>query len=210
VEEGRMRSIIGTVRFVSRGDLFRNRRLERASFVFPSLYLSPGLKPERWRAEATYEVSRPGLGSDFEFSRFIGRVRLHYPLSARFTFDAVAYLGFTTGSPPLPKRFFLGGLGTLRGFERKQFTGENMSLAIAEWSWFPPSRFAPALIPFYDGASLWGGDFPSTGWKHDGGIGLRWPQASRVFARVDAAVPFNPEPGQARKVQWNLRVQIPF
>ncbi len=126
VEEGRMRSIIGTVRFASRGDLFRIPRVERESFLFPSLYVSPGLKPERLRAEATYEVSRPGLGSDFDFSRLIGRVRFHRPMAPRHRLDAVAYGGFTEGAPPLPKRFFLGGLGTLRGFDRKQFTGKDM------------------------------------------------------------------------------------
>jgi hypothetical protein len=210
VEEGRMRSIVGTVRFASRGDLYPSRRSESASFHFPSLYLSPTPKPERWRVEATYEVSRPGLGSDFDFARFIGRVRLHRPLFAGHLLDAVAYVGTSSGSPPLPKRFLLGGLGTLRGFERKQFTGKSMVLAIGEWSWFPPSRFVPAVIPFYDGGALWGGGVKGAGWKHDAGLGLRWPQTSRVFARVDAAVPFNPEPGQARKVQWNLRLQFPF
>lgn len=210
VEEGRMRSLIGTVRFASRGALYPSRRSESASFLFPSLYLSPTPKPDRWRVEATYEVSRPGLGSDFDFARFIGRVRLHQPLFAGHVLDSVAYVGSSTGSPPLPKRFFLGGLGTLRGFDRKQFTGKNMVLAIGEWSWLPPSPYVPAVIPFYDGAALWGGGVAGTGWKHDAGLGLRWPQTSRVFARVDAAVPFNPEPGQARKVQWNLRLQFPF
>jgi hypothetical protein len=210
VEEGRMRSIIGTVRFASRGDLYPSRRSESLSFTFPSFYLSPTPKPERWRVEATYEVSRPGLGSDYDFARFIGRARLHRPVFASHVLDSVVYVGSNTGSPPLPKRFFLGGLGTLRGFERKQFTGQNMVLVIGEWSWLPPSRWVPAVIPFYDGATLWGGDVAGTGWKHDAGLGLRWPQTSRVFARVDAAVPFDPEPGQARKVQWNLRLQIPF
>ena len=46
---------------------------------------------------------------------------------------------------------------------------------------------------------------------HDGRAGPALAATSRrVFARVDAAVPFNPDPGQARKVQWNLHVQIPF
>jgi hypothetical protein len=210
VEEGRMRSIIGTFRFASRGDLHRTRRMERESFLFPSLYLSPAPKPQRWRAEATYEVSRPGLGSDFDFTRFIGRVRLHRPVGTSQIFDGVAYLGISTGAPPLPKRFLLGGLGTLRGFERKQFTGENMAMTVAEWSWLPPTRFVPAVIPFYDGGVLWGGTAATTGWKHDAGLGLRWPQTSRIFGRLDAAVPFNPPAGQAHKVQWNLRLQIPF
>jgi hypothetical protein len=210
VEEGRMRSFVGTVRFASEGDLYRTRHWERESFHFPSLYTSPGPKPARWRAEATYEVAKPGLGGDFDFGRFIGRLRFHHPVGARFLFDAVAYSGFTTGDPPLPKRFFLGGAGTLRGYEKKQFTGQDMAQATAEWSWLPPSRFVPVVIPFYDGGVLWGGRSAGTGWKSDVGLGLRWPQATSIFARVDAAVPLDLPPGQARKVQWNVRVQFPF
>ena len=100
VEEGRMRSFVGTVRFASESDLYRTRRWERESFHFPSLYTSPGPKPARWRAEATYEIAKPGLGSDFDFSRFIGRIRLHHPVGARFLFDVLAYSGFTTGRRP--------------------------------------------------------------------------------------------------------------
>jgi hemolysin activation/secretion protein len=210
IEEGRMRSIIATVRFASRGDFFRIPRVERDSFLFPSLYLSPALKPERLRAEATYEISRPGLGSDFDFSRLIGRLRFHKPVTDRYRLDAVAYAGYTEGAPPLPKRFFLGGLGTLRGFDKKQLTGKDMFMASVEWSWLPPSRFVPAAIPFYDGGALWGGSAPATGWRHDVGLGLRWPQVSRVFGRLDAAVALNPEAGQSHDVHWNLRLQIPF
>jgi len=210
VEEGRMRSIVGTVRFASRGDLYRTGRYERDSYHFPSLYMIPAPKPERVRAEATFEVSRPGLGSDFDFSRLIVRLRVQQPVAHRHRFDGLAYVGFTDGAPPLPKRFFLGGLGTLRGFDKKQFGGQNMTMTSLEWCWLPPRRFIPAAIPFYDGGALWGGDAPATGWKHDAGLGLRWPQTSSVFGRLDAAVPFNPDPGQARKVQWNLRLQIPF
>jgi hypothetical protein len=65
VEEGRMRSIVGTIQFASRGDLFPTPKVERESFLLPNLYSGPALKPGRFRAEATFEVSRPGLGSDF-------------------------------------------------------------------------------------------------------------------------------------------------
>ena len=210
VEEGRLRSIVGTVRFASRGDLFGSKRWERESYLFPSFYLSSPSKPERWRAEATWEVSTPGLGSDFDFSRFIARARLHRPVGLNHAFDGLVYLGLTTGEPPRPKRFFLGGLGTLRGFDKKVLTGENMVLALGEWSFLPSAGFVPAVIPFYDGGALWGGSGPGTGWKHDVGLGLRWPQTSRVFVRVDAAVAIDPLPGDSRKVWWNLRVQVPF
>ncbi len=210
VEEGRMRSVVGTVRFASGGDLYPTRRSERESFLLPSLYASPAPKPERVRAEATCEIARPDLGSDFDFTRFIGRLRLRRPLLARHALDTVTYLGLSRGQPPLPKRFFLGGLGTLRGFDEKQFTGANFVLAVAEWSFVPPSRFAPVVIPFYDGGALWGGALAATGWKHDAGLGLRFPQTSRIFARVDAAIALDPEPGRARRARWNLRLQFPF
>jgi hypothetical protein len=210
VEEGRMRSIVGTVRFASGGDLYPTRRSERDSFLLPSFYASLAPKPERLRAEATCEIARPGLGGDFDFTRFISRVRLHRPFLGRHALDTVTYLGLSRGQTPLQKRFSLGGLGTLRGFDEKEFAGVNFVLAVAEWSWLPPSRFAPAVIPFYDGGRLWGGATGGTGWKQDAGLGLRFPQASRVFARVDAAFPLDPEPGRARRARWNLRLQFPF
>jgi len=205
-----MRSIVGTVRFASGGDLYPTRRSERESFLLPSFYASPGPKPERLRAEATCEIARPGLGGDFDFTRFISRVRLHRPFLGRHAVDTATYLGLSRGQTPLQKRFSLGGLGTLRGFDEKEFTGVNFVLAVAEWSWLPPSRFAPAVIPFYDGGALWGGAPGGTGWKQDAGLGLRFPQTSRVFARVDAAFPLDPEPGRARRARWNLRLQFPF
>jgi hemolysin activation/secretion protein len=209
IEEGRMRSLVGTVRWASEGDLFPDRATERDSYLFPSLYLSSPTKPRRWRAEATYELSTPGLGSDFDFSRFIGRLRFHRPLTTHHTVDAGAFVGFTGGEPPRPRRFFLGGVGTLRGFEKKEFEGRHMALVAGEWT-VRPGRFWPAVIPFYDGGLVWGGVQASSGWKHDAGLALRWPAESVVFARVDAAVPWNPESGQKRTVKWNLRIQIPF
>ncbi len=205
-----MRSLVGTVRFASGGDLYPTRRSERDSFLLASFYASPAPKPERLRVEATWEIARPGLGGDFDFTRFIGRVRLHRPLLGRHALDTVTYVGLSGGQPPPQKRFSLGGLGTLRGFDDKEFTGVNFLLAVGEWSWLPPSRFAPAVIPFYDGGALWGGAPGGTGWKQDAGLGLRFPQTSRVFARVDAALPLGPKPGRARRVRWNLRLQFPF
>jgi hypothetical protein len=208
IEEGRMRSLIGSVRWASEGDLFPTRGHERDAYLLPSLYLSSPRKPQRWRAEGTYEIATPGMGSDFDFSRFIGRVRFHRALSVHHVLDAVAYGGFTGGEPPLPKRFFLGGIGTLRGFEKKEFEGRHLALVAAEWA-IRPGRFWPAVVPFYDGGVAWGAAPGSSGWRNDAGLGLRWPADTDVFARVDAAVPFDPEPAK-RTVKWNLRVQIPF
>jgi hemolysin activation/secretion protein len=210
IEEGRMRSFVGAVRWASEGDLFRDRATARDSYLLPSLYLSSPAKPERWRAEATYELSTPGLGSDFDFSRFIGRLRFHRPLGTHHVLDAGTLFGFTGGDPPRPKRFFLGGLGTLPGFEKKEFTGRHMALFAGEWT-VKPGRFWPAIIPFYDGGLVWGGEASSSsGWRNDAGLALRWPPESAVFARVSAAVPLDPVSGTKRTVKWNLRVQIPF
>jgi hemolysin activation/secretion protein len=210
VSEGRIHSLIGAVRFVSRGPLYPNRRVQRESFLLPSLYQSLGAKPDEWRLEATYEAARPGLGSDFDFRRLIGRARYHRRVADRHLLDALALVGLGSGDLPVQKRFYLGGLGTLRGFDRKERSGDNMLLVSAEWSWLPPPRLLPSLIPFYDGGRVWGEALPNDRWKHDAGLALRWPRSGGIFARLDAALPLNPEAGQTRKVRWNLHLHYPF
>jgi hypothetical protein len=218
VEEGLMRSFIFTVRWTSSGDLFENQEAELRAVTQPSFYGTDWFrKPEALRVDATWEVAAPGLGSDFDFSRFIGRLRWHRELGERHALDGRLLLGATTGDPPLPKLFALGGLNTLRGYERKRIQGERMALVNLEWAFYPPGRFSPALIGFWDGGGAWGGEptaeglrYPA-GWKDDLGVAIRYPpRTSRVFGRLDVAWPLSPLPGQDGGPRVNFRFQFPF
>jgi hemolysin activation/secretion protein len=217
IDEGLMRSAVFTVRWVSSGGLFENHDAERRAVVQPSLYGTDWFrKPEGFRVDATYEVASEGMGGDFDFTRFIGRVRGRRELGDRFALDGRAIVGLGGGDLPVQKLFNLGGLNTLRGYDRKRIQGRRMALVQLEGALYP-GRLWPALIGFWDGGGAWGGEptaegtrFPA-GWKDDFGFGLRFPPRSgRIFARLDVAWPLAPLPGQEKGAHVNFRFQLPF
>ena len=212
VDEGRLRSLILSVRLVSRGALFDDEAAERHALYQPSLFGTGDFRrPEALRVEASYELSNRGLGSDFEFTRSIARLRYHRDLSDHVALDGRLLLGATTGSVPSQKLFAIGGGGTLLGYDKKQFVGGSMALLNLEWA-FSPGRLWPAVIPFYGAGQVFRGVAPEdAGFKSDVGGGVRWPpRARRVFARLDGAVPLALAPGDKRRMRYNLRIQIPF
>jgi outer membrane protein insertion porin family len=211
IEEGRMSSFIVSVRLVSRGRLFEGLGPEFKAIFQPNLYGTDWTRqPEALRFDATYEVATTGLGGEFDFTRFLGRLRYHHDLSDHLAMDAVFLLGLTSGEPPRPKRFALGGLNALRGFERKQFQGEEMALAVFETTLFPGGAW-PALIGFWDGGTVWKNTSADAGWRNDFGVAARWPPRSRkIFGRVDVAWPIGQTEGRDKGPQINLRIGIPF
>lgn len=211
IEEGRMRSLVLAAGWVSRGALFPTPNARKRSFVQRNLYQLGVTKPEGVRVEATLELARPDWGSDYDFTRFIGNVRTHHERGAHFILDTRLLGGVTGGTLPLFKRFYLGGLGTLRGYEPKQFDGTEMAVYTVEASYVPGHRL-PAVIPFYEGGRTWGeGANPAGRWRDALGLSLRWPaRGSAFFIRFDAAWPLDPDPGQEKDAQFFMRIGIPF
>lgn len=208
VGEGRMRSLLFTGRWSHRAPLFPDWQNERESFLVRTPYGTPFEHVQGMRLEATYEVASDALGGDFDFHRFTGQARGSRAVGARHTVTGRLIAGLTRGTPPLQKRFALGGLGTLRGYALKEFPGENTVLATAEWLMQTRPRF-PALVLFYDGGSAWTGGLDGAGWKSDAGAGLEWRILGRGWARVDVAVPFQPAPGADRARVYGM-VRLPF
>ncbi len=212
IEEGRLRSLVLAAGWTSKGRLFPTSKAKLQSFVSRDLYLLGVTKPEGVRVESTVELARPGFGSDYDFTRYIGNVRTHHELGSRFILDTRLMGGTTGGSPPSFKRFFVGGTGTLRGYDTRQFDGTDMALFTLETSYLLPHRYLPSVIPFYEGGRTWGpGANPAERWRSALGVGLRFPtRGTSLFARVDAAWPLDPQPGQDAKAQFYLRIGIPF
>jgi hypothetical protein len=212
IEEGRLRSIVLAAGWTSKGKLFPTSKAKVTSFVQRDLYLLGVTKPEGVRVESTLELARPGLGSDYDFTRYIGNVRTHHELGPRFILDTRLVGGATGGAPPSFKRFFLGGTGTLRGYEARQFDGTEMAIFTVEGSYLLPSRYLPSVIPIYEGGRTWGaGANPAEKWRSALGLGLRWPtRSTSFFVRFDAAWPLDTQPGQDKKAQFYLRIGIPF
>jgi Omp85 superfamily domain/Surface antigen variable number repeat len=207
IDDGRMRSLIATVRWADNGELFETRQRERDSFLLRNLYETRMEQGQEARAAATFEVASPDLGGDFSFRRFIGNVRVDRDVTATHALRARLLLGLSGGDVPLQRRFALGGLGTLRGRDFKAFTGDNAALATFEWMMRLPSPF-PGMVAFYDGGTVWdrGGE---RDWKSDVGAGVEWPAGRGFFLRADVGFPLQREPGE-KSVQVTWRVRLPF
>jgi hypothetical protein len=208
VGEGRMRSLMFTGRWSHQAPLFPDWQSERDSFLLRTPYGTPFEHGQGARLEATYEVAADGLGGDFSFHRFTGQARASRAVGERHTVTGRLITGLTRGSPPLQRRFALGGLGTLRGYALKEFAGEQALLATGEWMIQTRPRL-PALVLFYDGGAAWSSGLDGAGWKSDAGAGLEWRILGRGWARVDLAVPFQPPPGADRARVYGM-VRLPF
>ncbi len=70
----------------------------------------------------SFEHADDFLGSENQFSRFIGRTRWYFPLPYDSVFKVNTTVGYVVSgddqSIPLFERFFVGGIYTIRGFQR--------------------------------------------------------------------------------------------
>lgn len=208
IDDGTLRSGIVTLRWANRADLFGTRRREREGLLVRSLYDTRMEQGQELRAEASFEWADPdALGGDFSFHRFIGSVRAARDLNPTHSLRARLLLGLAGGEVPLPRRFFLGGLGTLRGRELKAFGGDNAAMATLEWLVRLPSPF-PGLVAFYDGGSAWD-EGRDREWKSDLGGGLEWPAGRGFYLRADVGFPLQrAEWEKTARFTWRLR--LPF
>ncbi len=85
-----------------------------------------------WLNNFTIEHSNQRLGSDFHFT--VGQIHLRryiYPTNnslLNFRFKA----GVSTHPLPIQRKFIIGGFGTLRGYQFREFMGDNLVVANIE------------------------------------------------------------------------------
>jgi len=89
---------------------------------------SPGL-----RLEWTSEVAGHGMGGDAEFDRHILNARGYLPLGPRTLLSGRGLFGFSNGTLPIERRFALGGIGSVRGYSFKEWSGTGMTLMNVEY-----------------------------------------------------------------------------
>lgn len=86
-----------------------------------------------WYALAEYEMAGNGLGGDFDYDRFRFVLQRYQPLTPDQFFNIRLMAGFSEDELPPQKMFTIGGIGTMRGFDYKQFYGNYMILANLEY-----------------------------------------------------------------------------
>jgi Omp85 superfamily domain len=205
VTQGQMRSLVATLR-IDPGGLLLDRSSERSSHLRRSLY-GTREAPSQVRLEASLEMAGPGVfGGDFDFRRLVAGLRGRVALGSRAAIDARGVLGLSGGTLPVQKRFVLGGVGTLRGYPDRSFSGDRLGQITTELR-VDTGRWLPRVIGYYDGGEAWS-DGDGEGWKSSAGLGVQWPATTPVFVRIDLARPLG-DAGRS-DLRSLFRLQIPF
>ena len=125
-----------------------------------------------WHFTGEAQWSRPSFDSDFDYKRYQVGLRRYQKLHRRAMLVGRFMYGQTEGSVPLHKAFFLGGLGSLRGYDHKEYLGSKFWLANLEYRFrFPDHDLA--LAPFWDvGQITDGGSLSEAEVKNSLGLGL--------------------------------------
>jgi DUF4097 and DUF4098 domain-containing protein YvlB len=143
--------------------------------------------------EVQGEIADKGLGGDFQFRRYQVELTGRRRLAWKQSLDTRVKVGFADKGLPAQRRFQLGGIGTLRGYDYKEFQGDGMLLVQAEYRF---KRGDKALIPFLDAGCTWRHNqtIKPEDVRFDGGIALVWEDL-----RLNLAV------APPRKPRWLLR-----
>jgi hemolysin activation/secretion protein len=112
-----------------------------------------------WAFSTDLEWSHPDFNSDFDYRRYMMNLRRYHRISREVFLILRAIYGGSDGCLPMHKRFYLGGLGTLRGYAHKEFSGTKFWMLNGEYQFgFPRSSFALSMM--YDlGQITDGGSF---------------------------------------------------
>lgn len=144
-------------------------------------------------------------GADFDYARTEIRLNARGFVLGRQEFDLTLKGVTTGGSKPFQKLADIGGLSTVRGYDRRTHVGNHSFAARLEYL-FPYDVFAATNIPLLEDAGIqfipWGdagrvGEGDSQDWITSAGVGLQrylWPFGNAANIRLDFAWPFdNPE-----------------
>ncbi|MCB9728318.1 MAG: outer membrane protein assembly factor BamA [Deltaproteobacteria bacterium] len=166
------------------------------------------------------ETASRYFGSENEFTRLIGRTRFYFPLPLGLIFKTNATLGYVTSPEaepiPLNERFFVGGIFTVRGFERnsigqKLYIADNPDEGLRPFSFGGTKELilnAELEIPiflelgirgvlFFDAGNAWGDNevFKPYQLRTSAGFGFRW-QSPVGPLRFEWGFPLKPKKGE--------------
>jgi hypothetical protein len=86
-----------------------------------------------WSASGSAEFAGNFTPSDFSFNRYEFDLRRYQPISSLENIDVRVRAGSSLGDLPLQKIYALGGISTLPAYSYKEFDGNRMLLANAEY-----------------------------------------------------------------------------
>ncbi len=122
-------------------------------------------------ALVSYSQTVDSDSGDFDYQKIDVEFKAYYPMASDQTFFFRFRAGYSDDDLPLFRRYFLGGIGSLRGYKYKEFEGNRYILFNADYIWRFFDRNIGAGV-FFDGgkAAFSGSEFESAGLKTDAGI----------------------------------------
>jgi hypothetical protein len=118
-----------------------------------------------------YRKALDSDSSDFEYEVFDAELKYYCPIATDQTLFFRIRGGYSDDDLPLFRRYFIGGIGSLRGYEYKEFQGNRYLLFNADYIWrFFDSSFGAGV--FFDAgkAAFTGTEFENEDLKTDIGI----------------------------------------
>lgn len=155
----------------------------------------------------TLSVEYAGLGGDNKYLREISDNTIFYPLWWKFVVSGRLVLGAVQKAGddiPIDEKFYLGGIGTLRGYSSRTVSPKENGVYIGgEHELFGSVELKFPLIPeaglkgvfFFDYGNAWtdGGFKPPT-MQLSYGAGIRWASPMGPL-RLEYGIPINPRLG---------------
>jgi outer membrane protein insertion porin family len=159
----------------------------------------------------TLSAEYAGLGGNNKYVREIFDNTVYYPLWWKFVVSTRLVVGAIqqAGGPiPIDEKFYLGGIGTLRGYEARTVCPiENGLYVGGERELFGNIEIKFPLLPeygikgvgFFDYGNAWSGNklMPNTMYMSYG-AGIRWASPMGPL-RLEYGIPVNPRPGVDNK-----------
>ncbi len=135
-----------------------------------------------WYGFARYEFAPDRWKGDFDFERFEARVKRFQPLGEFVSIHITGAYGHATGADiPLSRMFYVGGLGTIHGYDHKEFIGTGYVYTGLEYRFrVPNTDIAPFVL--YDGGRITRGQIVGEDdWYSSISVGVDFSRSFRMF-----------------------------
>jgi hypothetical protein len=147
IKEGQLRAFNAFAAYDSRPTDWRGKMRPRSAWGGVEYWYRAG-----------WERADGGLGGDFDFWRITADLRTYFRVSSRQVIATRIFAGTgedSSGLLPPQRRFFLGGLGTLRGQNYRSAQGDNAVMANVEYGFALTRRGKAEALFFIDSGVAW-------------------------------------------------------
>ncbi len=121
-----------------------------------------------------------GLGGDHSYDRISATFANYLPLNRKQHLGLVLKGGYSEDNLPLDKWFFLGGPGSLRGYDFKEYYGNRYFLANLDYYFEFSNDFSLAIFGDIGKAGTSQYSFENNDFKSDIGVGIMFEDAFRL------------------------------